>query len=188
MTTTHDEIMGLRRELFRDDVYRAARTFHDGQLWLDVGCHIGLFTTLAEAHGALVAGGVDADPLMATAYMDRHQQPALTLTVESVEDVFEAVHHVAHDAAQHVNALKLDVQGAEVPILTSPRAAALLSAQFNTLLFEYHDPATLIVAVNELRRVGYGIGFIDGATDALTGEPTHIVHLIAGAPGNAEPA
>jgi len=175
MTVTHDELVNLRAELFRDDVYRAERVFDGGQLWLDVGCHVGLFSTLAEVHGATVLGGVDADPLMCDAYMDRHPQPAVLATIAHVTDIVQVLNGFG-DVSHHANALKMDIQGAEVPILTSVVQVANL-AQFDTLLFEYHQPASLPVMLHALSENGYEIDFIDATTDALLiGQPTFIVH------------
>lgn len=172
---THAEIEHLRHELFRDDVYRATRTFNGTQLWFDAGCHIGLFTNLAEAYGANVIGGLDADPIMVDAYRDRCIQPAVMHRVTTAEGIIGALNTFGPVAA-HVNALKLDVQGAEVPILTSVRHATILAIQFHTLLFEYHDPESLLTMLLVLETVGYEIDFIDAAVDGLTHRPTHIVH------------
>ena len=173
---THDELVTLRAELFRDDVYRATRVFDGSQLWLDVGCHVGLFSTLAEAYGATVIGGVDANPLMVDAYMDRHPQPAVLATITHVDDILAVLAQFG-DAAQHVNALKMDVQGSEVGILTSVGQMHRLAAQFDTLLFEYHQPASLGVLLHALGDAGYRIDFIDATTDTiLVGQDTFIVH------------
>lgn len=176
MTVTHDELVALRAELFRDDVYRAERVFDGSQLWLDVGCHVGLFSTLADAYGATVIGGVDADPVMCDAYMDRHPQPAVLRTITTADDLFDVLGQFG-EAAQHVNALKMDVQGAELGILTSSPQMGRLAAQFDTLLFEFHDTAALGLLIATLDDAGYDIDFIDATTDALLiGQPTFIVH------------
>lgn len=175
MTVTHDELVTLRAELFRDDVYRAERVFDGTQLWLDVGCHVGLFSTLADAYGATVVGGVDTDPVMCDAYMDRHPMPAILHEVHTAEDIVNIVAQFG-DVAQHVNALKMDVQGAEIAILTDPVQVAHLH-QFTTLLFEYHGTCSLVSMIDALTRNEYEIDFIDATTDALlVGQPTFIVH------------
>jgi hypothetical protein len=175
MTTTHSEIQDLKRELFRDNVYRAERVFNDRQLWLDAGCHVGLFSTLAEAYGAAVIGGIDTDPLMVGAYQDRLALPAVQHHVASVRDLVDATWNFGA-AAEHVNALKMDIQGAEIPMLLDRDEARLLSIGFPTLLFEYHDATTITDALAMLTSIGYDIQFCDRATDALTRQPTYIVH------------
>lgn len=176
MTVTHDELVTLRTELFRDDVYRAARVFDGSQLWLDVGCHVGLFSTLADAYGATVIGGVDADPIMCDAYMDRHPMPAVLQTITTADDILGVLAQFGEVAA-HVNALKMDVQGSEIGILGDRVQVARLATQFDTLLFEYHGVASLPILVERLMEAGYDIDFIDATTDALlVGQPTFIVH------------
>lgn len=176
MTMTHDELVTLRTELFRDDVYRATRVFDGSQLWLDVGCHVGLFSTLADAYGATVMGGVDADPVMCDAYMDRHPMPAVLQTITTADDILAVLDQFI-PVSYHCNALKMDVQGAEVGILTDPDQVRRLADVFHTLLFEYHEPATLATLLLVLADAGYDIDFIDATTDALlVGQPTFIVH------------
>lgn len=175
MTVTHDELVTLRAELFRDDVYRAARVFDGSQLWLDVGCHVGLFSTLADAYGATVIGGVDADPVMCDAYMDRHPQPAVLATITTADDILAVLQQFGHVSA-HVNALKLDIQGAEVGIVTDPDQMRRLGDQFHTILMEFHEPPVLGTLLAVLADTGYEIGFIDATDDALTGQATFIVH------------
>lgn len=177
---TPAETNDLRTELFRDDIYRAHRVFNTEQVWFDVGCHIGLFTNLAEAYGAHVAGGIDADPHRTDEYRIRVAHPAITKTITTADDIIDALHHIEGQNPA-ANALKMDVQGAEVPILTSSRGVKTLADRFHTLLFEYHEPESLLTALLVLETYGYGINFIDAATDALTGEPTHIVHAKASA-------
>lgn len=175
MTVTHDELVTLRTELFRDDVYRAERVFNGAQLWLDIGCHVGLFSTLAEAYGATVLGGVDADPLMCDAYMDRHPQPAVLTTIQTADDILAVLDQFI-PASYHCNALKMDVQGAEIPILTQRDELAKLS-MFDTLLFEYHGTTSLVQMIETVTACGFDIDFIDATTDALlVGQPTFIVH------------
>jgi hypothetical protein len=175
MTVTHSEIQDLKRELFRDNVYRAERVFNDTQLWLDVGCHVGLFTTLAQAYGAAVIGGVDADPLMVDAYHDEHLLSANVATITTAYDIIKIIDSYG-TIGEHVNALKLDIQGSEVEMLQNWRQTRVLAAQFKTLLFEYHDHDSLLACLSSLEANAYTVRFVDEATDALTGQPTYIIH------------
>lgn len=172
-TGSNTEIEAIDAELFRDDVYRASRVFAEGQTWLDVGCHVGLFTKLALLHGASVVGGVDADPAMCDAYTDLHEQPAVLSMIDTAEDVITVLEQTGG-----ANALKMDIQGSEIDILSRSSELAKLSA-FDTLLFEYHQPESLVELMRSLTRNNYVVDFIDATTDSLmVGHPTFIVHAV----------
>jgi hypothetical protein len=165
----------LLHELFVDDVYRAKRVFRGDQVWIDAGCHIGLFTDLATAHGAQVLCGIDSDQEMVDRFEQRTGIPA------GFGEILEAGHMIDTDERFTANALKLDIQGAEIAILNDARQVEQLAQRFNTLLVEYHEPETLLIALGIIQEAGYRIDFVDAAVDALTKQDTYIIHALRNA-------
>lgn len=173
------EIEHVRRELFDDDVYHADRVFSSEQVWLDVGSHVGLFTTLATSYGASVVGGIDANPDMARAYRAAHDLPCQQMTVSRVKDILRALDNIelhSEGPYERANAIKLDIQGAELPILVQPSQVASLARHFDTLLAEIHDQTLLPAIILHLRDAGLKLDYAEAADDILTGQPTFIIH------------
>lgn len=161
----------ILRELFIDDTYDAKRTFDPADRWLDVGSHLGWFSRLAMLHGADVVGAVDGDPEMVAAYAANIPGvPAMCMMVDSIDVLVKAY----EGCSIAPNAIKMDIQGAELTMMNAGRLEKHLAA-YDKVLIEVHndDPATFVFYMSFEHRIDW----MRSTTDSLTHQPTYTMLL-----------
>ncbi len=160
----------IAHELFVDDVYRAGEVFEPTDRWLDVGCHHGWFTKLAQVYGAGVVAGVDRDGFALTKYANVNP-------ISKVEQVDSSNSLAKLVDRFNPTAVKLDIQGAERFLIRVDGLEWARGSIIDKLLLEWHQP-TILHLVDCLEAFGFMIQFADRHVDVLTGEDTYIVYAV----------
>lgn len=159
------------KELFVDDVYDASSTFSVGDRWLDVGCHNGWFTRLAQAYGASVVGAADMNPDALATYHTSFPDIAVfegeIVHPSEIEEIYETLF-----PNRHPNAIKIDIQGAEIGLL---RNCFVHIALYDKLLIEWHDVSEPGLMVETIGRY-HDIQWMKRAVDACMQTDTFILY------------
>lgn len=191
------EIDGVVDELMLDDIYSLNTITKPGDVWVDAGAHVGLFSIAAMQAGAEVAGIIDMDADLAwcawrnvTAF--RHQMelrgllpspgivPAvLDEEIRSAQRLIDASMLPAPVwTSKQRSCLKLDVQGAEAAIFDGSGLADLAEA-YDLIVFEWHHESTdHLLPIMEAS--GWQIDRVRSHTDVLLDCPTRIVWATSG--------
>lgn len=183
-----DDILG---EVLIDDVYQLRAFTQPGDVWVDAGCHLGIFSMAAMMHGADVSVMLDMDTsiawmaeMNARAFLmqlsrrqvglkTKHIQPsAFAYKVASPHELVECGMLAEESWVGRRSCLKLDVQGAEMMVLTMG-GGDVLAEGFDRLVMEWHSCSVgeLDAMLGEKWRI---IG-MNAHTDALLKTSTYIV-------------
>lgn len=176
--TAIEQERNIIREIFVDDGYRAGLVFQEDDIWLDVGCHHGWWSTMALAMGVTVAGGIDMDRQAVLRYNTLVGPDATAVQVEITghTDLRTAYYDFANNGKQ-ANAAKIDIQGAEKFLLMDKGGAYGLAQLFNKLLFEWHDANQLVAMLERLVQY-YRVVWVQLTQDTMTEKPAYLVYAI----------
>lgn len=181
------EINEVIDEVFIADIYDVSAFVEPDDLWLDVGCHVGLFAISVIDKGAAV-NVIDSDresvihavgnarifEMMRKGAMG---DPGASSTFGSCAKIasWEDLEHVSG-----YDGLKMDIQGAEKDVLTR-EGASMLHYYFKRLVYEYHfdDHAE---HQNLMKAAGWHLHRMKRHTDVLLDTPTTIYWWTAHAP------
>lgn len=192
--TDRPEVYDVLGEVVHGDIYDLQRVTRPGDVWVDAGCHVGLFSIAAMMAGADVSVMIDMENDMAwcAEYNARqfmrqqlirgdHQTRRLmpTAVVERLTDVDQLV-RAGMLAREHWDGLersclKLDVQGAERDMLREGGWAKLASA-FDIVVMEWHYP----VVPYQMEYEGWRVSRQIAHHDVLLRTDTHIVWAHSG--------
>ena len=187
------EIREVKLEVINDDVYQLGSRTKRGDVWVDVGSHVGLFSIAAMMAGADVSTMYDMDGEMAWCaeynahqfvrqqlvrdYRQRVRPVAFAERVSGHEQLVEAgmLTKTIWDKIATRSCLKLDIQGGEADVLGGIGATALTEA-FDFMVLEWHDIPTAPAFLAHLEDSGWRIdGYAGGHTDVLLDTETCIV-------------
>lgn len=193
-----NEIADVMGEVFTDDAYRLQSITHHGDVWVDIGCHVGLFSIAAIQAGAHVGVMVDMDAERlvladSNVRLFRDQSIARRLqsvwcsyphaSVEEISNVDQLVSLAAECGTDYFpdktrTCLKLDIQGYEKTIFSDINIKNL-SKHYQMMVFEYHFEDLDDMALN-LERAGWSIEKIKRHNDVLLGIDTYLVWAVSG--------
>lgn len=186
------EIVG---ELLHADIYELQKLTRKGDVWVDAGSHVGLFSIAAMMAGADVSVMYDMDPTAAWCasanvrsflmqqivreYRPRIRTVAVQKEIKNPDELVGAGMQTKEvwDAGWDRVCLKLDIQGAEqlVLALDGPRK---LAEAFDVLVFEWHFPEDLPWVSEALERGGWNITAVKQHEDVLLNTTTYIVWAV----------
>lgn len=191
------EIDGVVGELMLDDIYSLTTITKPGDVWIDAGAHVGLFSIAAMQAGSEVTGIIDMDADLAwcawrnvTAF--RHQMelrgmlPSPGIVPVVLDEEIKTAQRLV-DASmlpapiwmeKRRSCLKLDVQGAEASIFDGSGLADLAEA-FDLIVFEWHQPDTEHL-LPVMENAGWQIDRVRSHTDVLLNCPTSIIWATSG--------
>ena len=183
------EIFNVMEEILPQSMaegcYELGRTISPGDRWVDVGCHVGIFSIAAMMHGASISEVMDSDPAMTQAAkwnvenFSRIVEALQTLpqgsivpplaTTMLVEDAYDITEGTTADC------IKLDIQGHEEGVILGG-GASVLATKYKKLLMEWHSPARLGTALVALDNAGWHIDTVNSHEDILLNTKTHIIY------------
>lgn len=192
------EIIDIIQEVMIDDAYRLQAITQPGDVWVDVGCHVGLFSLAAIQAGAQV--GVVAD-MNVENLSAADANVRLFVNQSKVRGLYDAdsdypypyleeIRHVDHlvELSQTVTndyfpsksrtCLKLDIQGSERVIFADTNLDDL-AKHYDVLVFEYHDNDLDKMAL-ALENAGWHIVKMQKHRDALLHIETYLVWALRG--------
>jgi hypothetical protein len=190
----HNEVYDIANEIFVEDVYRLANGSR-GDVWVDAGGHVGLFSIAAMMAGAEIAAMIDMDGELAwcsrqnvisarlqlqrrAVLRDHGITPCIVAEQVVSSDLLVDVAMLVSESLRHQVrlCLKIDIQGAERGVLEDGGAAKLADA-FDYMVMEWHhedDPSWL------LEGGGWSINAMHSHVDTLLNSPTRIVFATSG--------
>ena len=190
-----EEVGDIISELVENDVYDLFHTTRRGDVWVDAGSHVGLFSMYAMLYEAEVAAAIDMDGELAWCawqnmsalrlQLQRRNvlpQPGIvpqvaTQRVSSADFLIDAAMLIPNDwEGRERTCLKMDIQGSERDVLVDGGAAKLAEA-YDLLVMEWHheeDPSAL------LEEGGWQITRMRSHVDVLLNCPTRIVWATTG--------
>lgn len=189
------EIEDIISEVMVDDVYRLQKITQPGDVWVDVGSHVGLFSIAAMQAGARVHAAIEADADIApcaryNTAMFKGQSVARKLMNHRVVDPFVIYERIVqarqlldfninvfHDDVRR-KCLKIDIQGSEIEVFNSDDASKI-AEQYDLLVLEYHDDIPYNISVL-LEDNGWNITGISAHRDTLMNIPTNLVWAKSG--------
>lgn len=184
------ELNDVFEEVMIDDIYRLQQISQPGDVWIDVGSHLGFFSIAAMQAGSHVKLAVDADREIAqcaryNTAMFMAQSVARGLISTHIPEPFVAVEKVS-SATQLIDfnfkawmpeyrrrCLKLDIQGDEVRVFADRHASAL-AEQYDLIVLEYHQPIASEMSML-MENAGWSIINIQSHSDSLLGIDTNII-------------
>ncbi|OPZ65615.1 MAG: hypothetical protein BWY85_00436 [Firmicutes bacterium ADurb.Bin506] len=200
MPSGHDMMLeydGIVDELLLHDIYNLANFTEHGDVWVDAGSHVGMFSIAALMAGADVAAMIDMDETMAWCadanaraflmqqlvrdYRPRIRPVAFKETIGSHVSLVEAgmqVREVWRDFGKR-SCLKLDIQGAEQLVLALNGPEQLAEA-FDRLVMEWHFPEDINWLTSALEKGGWKVDAVKQHEDILLRTTTHIVWATTG--------
>lgn len=191
------EVTEVTHELLVEDAYMLSHISGQGDVWVDAGCHVGLFSIAALQAGADVAAMYDMDPTMAWCaeanvrsylmqqlvreYRPRIRPVAFNKQIDRPDVLIDAAMQTKETWAHGYErvCLKLDVQGAEQTILALDGPRRLAEA-YDSLVLEWHFPDDLPWLTEALERGGWAISAVKTHQDVLVNGMTHIVWATSG--------
>lgn len=192
------ELDDIMDELIHDDAYHLGRETREGDVWVDAGCHVGMFSIAAMMAGADVSVMIDMDPEIAwygglNASSFFHQQiirsdygrkriapTAFAEEITSAETLVEASRLTGmHLDGQGRTCLKLDIQGAETSVFANGGMSDLAAA-YDLMVLEWHDVGNSVAMMEGLEESGWTITAYDSHTDVLLNTDTRIVWVTSG--------
>ena len=184
-------------EVIDGDIYCLQHDTREGDVWVDAGCHVGLFSIAAMMAGADVSVMIDEnnDSAWCAEYNARqfmrqqlirgdHQRRRImpTAVVERITGAEQLVQAGMlareHWTGMERSCLKLDIQGGEVDVFGD--GVRDLSTAFDFMVLEWHLPELIETMVHRLEHNGWKVGRYANATDILLGTETHIVWAHSG--------
>lgn len=185
------ELEAIIDEVIGKDVYRLETFTQPGDVWVDAGCHVGIFSIAAMMHGADVSVMLDADnsvawmaELNARGFLSQvvrrqigkgHQRirpSAFNYKVGSPVELVECGMMTPENWPGRRSCLKMDVQGAEVMVLALG-GGDVLADGFDRLVMEWHRPDAH--DVDTMLGDRWQVTGVQAHTDALLGTQTYIV-------------
>lgn len=185
-------------ELLGGDVYDLRMFTEEGDVWVDAGCHVGLFSIAAMMAGADVSVMFDVDPALAfcaeanarsfltqqlirsdytrerirpTGYAEEIRGPGLLVGAGmQTREVWEK--HIKRSC------LKMDIQGSEEATLLLGGSRELAAA-FDAMVLEWHYE-DLDYLYSLLTQGGWKVTGSDPHCDVLTSIDTQIVWAVSG--------
>lgn len=184
-------------EVIDGDIYNLNFYTREGDVWVDAGCHVGLFSIAAMMAGADVSVMIDTDNDMAWCaeynarsfmrqqlvrgdYKRRRLMP--TSVVETVSSAGQLV-HAGMLAREHWgglkrSCLKMDIQGAEADVFGE--GIGDLSTAFDVMVMEWHRPDLIDSMMHRLETNGWRVVRMLTHHDVLLGISTYIVWAHSG--------
>lgn len=191
------EYDGIVDELLLHDIYNLQNFTEQGDVWVDAGCHVGMFAIAAMMAGADVSVMYDMDPTMAWCaeanarsflmqqlirdYRPRIRTVAVAERLDRPDALVAAgmqTQGVWRDFGKRA-CLKLDIQGAEQAILALDGPKKLATA-YDQLVLEWHFPDDLLWLTEALERGGWQVDAVKQHEDILLRTNTHIVWATTG--------
>jgi hypothetical protein len=177
ITAQIDDNLSVMTEIFSQDAYWAKQTFKPGEVWMDVGCHHGWWSVLARSHGARIGVAVDSDAGAIERYHEvtRDFNSGVFVYNHTVTSADELI-HMARSAPEKIDAIKIDIQGAEGSVF-NPTSHDLvkMAREFPKVLVEVHSGTNDITAFIQEFMGFWPVVWSHMAHDSLTGEPTVIL-------------
>lgn len=192
------EIIDVVKEVLIDDAYRLQDITQPGDVWVDVGCHVGLFSIAAIQAGAQVGVVVDMNSaslwaadanvrLFANQSRARGLYPANAVDpyayleeIRHVDQLIELAKAASNDffPDRKRTCLKLDVQGAERVIFADTNLYRL-ALHYQSMVFEYHASDLDEMALR-LESSGWYIEKMRKHHDSLLHIETYLVWAVSG--------
>lgn len=183
-----DEVLDVIEEILPESMtggcYNLDRVIKPGERWVDVGCHVGVFSIAAMMHGASIVQVIDADPAMTQAAkwnvenFSRIAEALQSLPQGSIHPPL-ATDLLVEDAydldGQKRDGVKIDIQGHEEGVIFGG-GASVLAASYNKLVMEWHAPSRLGSALVALDNAGWYIDTVASHEDILLNTKTHIIY------------
>jgi len=190
----HAEVNDITSELIEDDVYRLTKT-GPGDIWVDAGSHVGLFSMAVMMAGAEVAALIDMDGELAWCAWQNVSAMRLQLQRRGVQRQNGVVPQVAAEEIRAADflvsaammapktwegfkraCLKLDIQGAERAVFDDGGAAKLAEA-YDYMVVEWHYDDDISAM---LEAAGWEVHAVASHVDVLLNKPTHIFWATSG--------
>jgi len=168
--------------------YDFRNTVRRGESWMDVGCHVGIFSIGVMMHGGYPMAIIDANPEMVkhASWNINH----FARTLEMLSDLPESSLRPQIELAEMISdpwqlvalcgtkydGLKLDIQGSEIPMFLQMNAAKCLTTVFSKLVLEWHDVDTVQALIVRLDRAGWKVNWMREHEDVLLETPTYLIY------------
>lgn len=191
------EMYEVFEEVIDDDIYNLQHDTKMGDVWVDAGCHVGLFSIAAMMAGADVSVMIDAEndiswcaeynarqfmrqQLIRAEHQRRRLMPtAVVETIASAEQLVQAgMLAREHWGGLKRSCLKLDIQGAEADVFGD--GVRDLSTAFDFMVLEWHRPQLIDTMVHRLEHNGWKVTRVVTHHDILLSTETHIVWAHSG--------
>lgn len=192
------EITDVIAEVFFSDAYKLQTITQPGDVWVDVGCHVGLFSIAAMQAGAQVGVVVDMDATRlysadVNTRLFSHQSRARGLYPSDCVDVYSYLEEIRNvdqltDLAKICSndffpsrtrtCLKMDIQGAERSVFNDTQLGDL-AKHYQLMVFEYHDSDLDVMAMS-LEKAGWYIEKMQKHFDVLLNIETYLVWAVSG--------
>lgn len=150
------EVLEIKEEIFSEDAYGLSILSGPGDIWTDIGCHVGLFSLAAITVGAEVSAVVDMDIEAARCaawnieqyrqridvrglYGSRMPTAVFSGEINRHDELVEMsmLTKEMWEEGRNRACLKMDIQGAETSVFDKGGAIALAEA-FDVMVFEWH--------------------------------------------------
>lgn len=150
-SVTRAELYEVHDEVVTQDIYGLKGFVEPSDDWLDIGCHVGLFSLQALAHGASTTFLVDEDHERMGAALENVLASAdgagatggMAMRVETLAAVLDL-----RDRSG-ANCLKMDIQGSELEIFAEDEG--VLAQRFDKLVMEWHPLGDTPTGLEEIR-------------------------------------
>ncbi len=191
------ELADVIKEVLAEDTYGLASATEEGDVWVDAGCHVGLFSIAAMMCGADVCSMIDMDAEMAWSAEANARRYFYQQVVRSdmsrsrlspigfADEISSSCQLIEHAmlAKEHWSGikracLKLDIQGAEASVFAD--GFSDLSEAFDVMVMEWHRPEMMESMTHRMEHNGWSIDGISSHTDVLLNTNTHIVWAHSG--------
>lgn len=141
--------------------------------WADLGCHIGIFSrAVAIYNTGRVKIGVDINKT----YLEAYKLNSIGHTGTLWQSVEDAVFLCNLMKTSGIDALKLDVQGAELGFLQGCTRQSL--AMIRLMIIEWHEENFVVDEVGLLSDLGFKLWKHRTHTDTMSGEKTKLLWAI----------
>jgi hypothetical protein len=194
-----DEAHDVIEEIIPEDggpgCYNVPGFIKPGELWVDAGSHLGVFSIAVLQRGATPVTMIDcSESLLRRAVWSVRGFVRLVEAMQSLPSgsimrpyPVQTMIHEAQDITRVLGAkvsgytygLKLDIQGHESGVLT-PAGAAALGRIFGKLIVEWHDPDMLTQVLRVLEGAGWYISTMHRHEDVLLETETYILFATRG--------
>ena len=175
--------------------YNASGFIKPGELWVDAGSHLGVFSIAVLQRGATPVTMIDCNErLLRRASWSVRGFVRLVEAMQSLPSgsimrpyPVHTMIREAHDITRVLGAkvsgytygLKLDIQGHEAGVL-DPAGAAALGRIFGKLIVEWHDPDMLTQVLRVLEGAGWHVAAMHRHEDVLLETETYILFATRG--------
>lgn len=184
MSDIDNESADIWEEIWNEDIYRRDRWLGQDELWVDLGCHVGIFSQMVnQVSGSnRILVGIDSNPDVDIEYVNRSRAPFMHCEVRTARQLLDITASELHNQMidpESKLSLKMDIQGAEIPMLFHYADSMAITGAFDRVLMEVHGnyyEARKIA--NRFHEEGLELDFMDKAVDILTNEPTYIIHSV----------